>query len=102
MNEAWLVVALVGGFTIALKAVGPVLVGGRELPQRAAGAVELLAPALLAALVVTQALGADGKLVFDERLVGVGAAAVAIRLRSPLIFVMVVAAVATALARSAF
>jgi hypothetical protein len=38
--------------------------------------------------------------VFDERLVGLGAAVVAIRLRAPLLAVVVVAAAATALARA--
>lgn len=102
MSDAWIVVLLVGAFTIALKGLGPVLIGGRELPPRLAAAAELLAPSLLAALVVTQAVGSDGEVVLDERLVGVAAAVVAIRLRSPLILVMVVAAVSTALVRWAF
>lgn len=102
MSTTWAVVLLVGAFTIAFKAVGPVLLGGRELPPRLEEAFELLAPSLLAALVVTQALGEDGEIVLDERLVGVGAALVALRLRAPLILVMVVAAVSTALVRWAF
>ncbi len=101
MSAAWAVVLLVGGVTMAFKAAGPVLLGGRTLPPRLSGAFELLAPSLLAALVVTQALGKDGELVFDERLVGVAAAAAAIRLRAPLILVMVVAALSTALVRAA-
>lgn len=101
MSTTWAVVLLVGAFTIAFKAVGPVLLGGRELPPRLEEAFELLAPSLLAALVVTQALGEDGEIVVDERLVGVGAAAVALRLRAPLIMVMIVAAVSTALVRAA-
>jgi branched-subunit amino acid transport protein len=99
MSTTWTVVLLVGAFTMALKAAGPVLVGGRALPARLDDAFGLLAPSLLAALVVTQAVAEDGELVFDERLVGVGVAAVAIRLRAPLIVVMIVAAVATALVR---
>jgi hypothetical protein len=59
----------------------------------------MLAPALLAALVVTQAFGADRKLVFDERLLGLAAAIVAIRLRAPLLAVVAVAAGVTGLAR---
>ena len=102
MSATWAVVLLVGAFTIAFKAAGPVLLGGRELPARVEEAFELLAPSLLAALVVTQALGEEGKIVVDERLVGVGAALVAIRLRAPLILVMVAAAVSTALVRWAF
>jgi branched-subunit amino acid transport protein len=89
----------VGVGTIALKAIGPVLLGGRSLPSRLAGVVEMLAPALLAALVVTQAVGADRKLVFDERLLGIAAAIVAIRLRAPLLVVVAAAAGVTALAR---
>jgi branched-subunit amino acid transport protein len=84
---------------MALKAAGPVLLGGRDLPSRVDEAFGLLAPSLLAALVVTQALGEDGELVFDERLVGVAVAAAAIRFRAPLIVVMVAAAIATALVR---
>jgi branched-subunit amino acid transport protein len=102
MSDAWLVVLVVGACTIALKAAGPVLLGGRELPPRVREGFEVLAPALLAALVVTQAFGEDGELVFDERLVGVGVASVAVRFRAPLIVVMVLAAVSTALVRWAF
>jgi branched-subunit amino acid transport protein len=101
MSATWLVVLLVGAFTIAFKSAGPVLLGGRALPPRLADAFELLAPSLLAALVVTQAVGEDGEVVFDERLLGVGVAALAIRLRAPLIVVMTVAAASTALLRSA-
>ena len=100
MSTAWLVVLLVGAFTVAFKAAGPVLLAGRELPARLTDSFELLAPALLAALVVTQTVGGKEAIVLDERLVGVGAAIVAIRLRAPLIVVIVAAAVATALARA--
>jgi branched-subunit amino acid transport protein len=99
MSATWTVVLVVGALTIAFKAAGPVLLGGRTLPQRLTEAFELLAPSLLAALVVTQAVGEDGDLVFDERLAGVGVAAVAIRLRAPLIVVMTAAATTTALLR---
>jgi branched-subunit amino acid transport protein len=102
MSDVWLTVLLVGAFTIAFKASGPVLLAGRELPARLADAFELLAPALLAALVVTQAVGEDGELVADERLVGVGVAIVAIRLKAPLIVVMILAAASTALVRWTF
>ena len=99
MSTTWAVVLLVGAFTIAFKAAGPVLLGGRHVPTRLSGALELLAPSLLAALVVTQAVGGDEEIVLDERLVGVAAGALAIRLKAPLVVVIVVAALATALAR---
>jgi len=98
--SVWTTVAAVGAGTIALKSVGPVLLGGRPLPPRVAGVVELLAPALLSALVVTQAVGGDHKLVFDARLLGLGAAVIAVRLRAPLLLVVVVAAAVAALARA--
>ena len=96
----WTTVAAVGAGTIALKAVGPVLLGGRPLPPRIAGVVELLAPALLSALVVTQAVGGDRELVFDARLLGLGAGVIALRLRAPFLLVVVVAASVAALARA--
>ena len=95
----WVVIAVIGAVTILFKASGPVLLGGRELPPRALALVEVLAPAMLAALVVTQTIGGDREIVFDERIVGVAAGAVAIRLRAPLIVVMVVAAAVAALIR---
>ena len=42
MNPAWAVVVLVGVATIAIKAAGPVLLGGRPLPPRVAGLIVLL------------------------------------------------------------
>ena len=99
MSSAWAVVIIVGACTIAFRAAGPVVLGGRALPLRLASAFELLAPSLLAALVVTQAVGSKDGIVLDTRLVGVAAGLVAILLRAPLIVVIVVAALATALAR---
>ena len=100
MSATWAAVLVVGAFTISFKAAGPVLLAGRQLPVRLTSAFELLAPSLLAALVVTQSVGGKGGIVLDARLVGLGAAVVAIRLRAPLIVVVVVAALATALVRA--
>lgn len=99
MSDVWIAVVLVGAATIPLKAVGPVLLGGRPLPEHVTGVVELLAPAVLAALVVTQVVGGDREIVLDARLVGLGAAVVALLLRAPLLVVVIAAAVATALVR---
>ena len=101
MNDAWIVVAVVGAATIASKAAGPVLVGRRQLPPRLQSCVELLAPVMLMALVVTQTFGGDEEIEVDARVVGVGAALVAIALRAPVILAMAVAALVTALLRLA-
>jgi branched-subunit amino acid transport protein len=96
---SWLVIAVVGLATMLFKASGPVLLGGRSLPPRVAALVEVLAPAMLAALVVTQAVGGDRELVFDVRLAGLAAGGVALALRVPLIVVMATAAVVAAVIR---
>lgn len=101
MSDAWLVVLVVGIGTIAVKASGPVLLGGRPLPERVQGVVALLAPALLAALVATNTFGSGQSLVADARLIGVAVAAVAIMLRAPILLVVIVAAASAAVVRLA-
>ena len=92
MSAVWICVIVVGMTTIAVKAGGPVLAAGRELPQGVARVVDLLAPALLAALVATQAFVSDEALVLDERAAGLLAGGVAILLRAPILVVVLVAA----------
>ena len=99
MSDVWTAVLLVGAGTIVLKASGPVLLGGRAVPDMVARVLDALAPAVLAALVVTQLVAGDRELVLDERLGGIAAAGVAIALRAPILVTVVVAAVVTALLR---
>ncbi|HVF02211.1 MAG TPA: AzlD domain-containing protein [Rubrobacteraceae bacterium] len=99
MNTLWVVILAVTLASAAIKAAGPVMVGGRELPSRMNAVIALLAPALLAALVVTETFGNDGHLVLDERALGVGVAAVALALRAPVLLAVALAALVTALAR---
>ena len=99
MSDVWIAVIVVGAATIALKSVGPVLLGGKPLPEHLTGVVALLAPALLSALVVTQVLGGDEEIVLDARLVGLAAAVVALLLRAPLLVVVIAAAASTAIVR---
>ena len=99
MSSAWIVVVVVGAATVAFKAAGPVLLGRRGLPPNVQSVVDLLAPVMLIALVVTQTFGGDQEITVDARVVGVGAAVVAIRFRAPVIVAMAVAALVTALCR---
>ena len=99
MSALWVVIAAVTLANMAIKAVGPILAGGRELPPRVNAVIALLTPALLAALVVTETFGDGGHLVLDERALGVGAAAVALALRAPVLLAVALAALVTALAR---
>ena len=101
MSEAWLVIAALAVATIALKAAGPAMVGNREPSPRILAVTGLLAPALLAGLVVYETLGAaDGPgIELDARLGGLAAAVGALVLRLPMLAVVAVAAVATAVLR---
>jgi len=100
MTTVWIAVVAVGLATVALKGAGTVVYADRPLPWRMAALMPLLAPALLAALVVGQT-AADGRaLVVDARLAGVAAAAVALAARAPLLVVLAVAAGVAAGARA--
>ena len=101
MSEAWGLVLAVGVGTMAIKAAGPVLLGGRPLPALLQAVVALLAPALLAALVATATLAQGTRLEPDARLIGLGAAVLALLLRAPVLLVVIIAAAATAVARLA-
>jgi hypothetical protein len=62
--------------------------------------IPLLAPALLAALVVTETTGGHGRTIsVDARVGGLVVAAVALWLRAPLAVVVIAAAAVTALLR---
>jgi len=101
MSDAWILVLVVGVATAGLKATGPLVLGGRQLPAPVLGVVGLMAPSLLAALIATNTLASGQQLVVDARLLGVAAAGVAVLLRAPVIVVVAVAAIVTALARAA-
>ena len=57
MTATWTTIGVLAVVTAAIRASGPVLLGGRDLPPRLVAVITLLAPALLAALVVTQTVG---------------------------------------------
>ena len=88
--------------TAAIKATGPVALGGRELPDWFTSIVAMMGPALFAALVVSQAL-ADGRhWALGADTAGIAVAAVAAWRGASVIVVVFVAAVTTALLRAAF
>ena len=69
-------VALIAGcalVTYMIKGIGPLALGGRDLPVWFTSVVILLAPALFAALVVTQALADGQRLGIGADTVGVAA-----------------------------
>ncbi len=100
MSDVWLAVVVVGVATMLFKAAGPVFLGRRPLPARARRVVDLLAPVMLIALVVTQTFAADCGVTVDARVPGVAVGAIALWLRVPLILAMVIGAAVTALIRA--
>ena len=96
-------VSLIAGLAIvtaAIKAAGPIVLGGRELPPRFLGVISLLAPALLAALVVTATL-ADGKeIAVGDQTAGVAAGGLVAWRTGSIIGCVVVAAAVTAALRA--
>ena len=96
MTEAWVTIAGLAVGTAAIKAFGPVTAGGRELSPRAAGVIALVAPALLAALVVTQVFADGSKWAVEESAAGVAVAGVVVWRGGSVIACVVVAAAVTA------
>ena len=98
----WTTIGVLSVGTVVLKAAGPAAVGAREPSERLSDVIRLVAPALLAALVVYETFNTlDGQgMMVDARLVGVGAAGAGLALKLPLIVVVLAAAAATALTRA--
>jgi hypothetical protein len=101
MTAAWVTIAVLFAGTALSKAAGPLTTGGRTPSPRALRVTKLVAPAILAGLVVYETLSADGHGIrFDARVIGLAAAAAAIAARLPMIVIVLLAAGATALARA--
>ena len=98
----WIAVVATAVGCYAVKLIGLLVPEGvleRPLVQRLAA---LLPVALLAALTAQQTFADGHDLVVDARLVGLGAAFVALLLRAPFIVVLLAAAVTAAAARLQF
>jgi branched-subunit amino acid transport protein len=93
---------IVGGaiLTVLIKSVGPVLLGGRELPIWATSVIMLLPPALLAALVVTQALADGDRIGVGPETAGVAAGGLVVWRTGSVLLCGLTAAVLTAALRA--
>jgi len=95
-GELWILVAGCAAVTFAIKALGPVAFGGRDLPPWFAAIIALMAPALLAALIVTETLADDERLHVGADTVGVAAAGVVVWRGRSIVPAVAVAVVVTA------
>ena len=100
MTAVWVTIVALALGTAVLKLAGPLLLGGRPLPAGAMSVIELLASALLAALVVVETFGKGRALTLDARAPGVAFAALALSRRAPVIVVVIGAAAVAAVARA--
>lgn len=100
MSDVWITIVLLAGFSIAIRAVGPLALGGRSLRDDAVAVIELLAPALLAALIIVETVGGQDGLDPDARIAGVTAAGALLTWRrSAVLRAIAVAALVTAAVR---
>lgn len=99
MTAIWLSIGIVAVLNFAIKASGPVLLGGRELPDELLRIIALLAPAILTALVIVGSLSRDSELKVDEQTIGVGVAGLAMTARVPLLAAAMVGALTAAALR---
>ncbi len=97
---SWTPLLVLCAVSYALKAIGPVLAGGRELGPKVRRTLDLVPVPLLAALIVTQTLGDGHRLVIDARLPALAVAAILVWRRVPFLVVVLAAAATAALLRA--
>jgi len=96
----WGAILLLAAASYALKALGPVVIGAREIRAPVHALLDLAAVPLLAALVLTQTVSTNGAFALDARLPALGVAAVLVWRRAPFLVVVVAAAGTAALLRA--
>ena len=99
--KIWALIVLCALVTAAIKAFGPIALGHRDLPGWFNDVIVLMAPALLAALVVTAALADGDHLAIGADTAGVAVAGVALWRGANVIVGVVIAAAVTAGLRAA-
>jgi branched chain amino acid efflux pump len=96
----WTAVLVLAAVSYSLKAVGPVVAGGRLPGPRVSHMLDLVAVPLLAALILVQTVTTGHALVLDARLPALAVAAVLVWRRAPFLVVVVAAAATAALLRT--
>ena len=97
---SWTVLLALCAVSYGLKAVGPVLAGGRQLGPRVRLTLDLVPVPLLAALILVQTVSDGHRLVLDARAPALGVAALLVWRRAPFLVVVLAAAGTAALIRA--
>jgi branched-subunit amino acid transport protein len=92
----WWTIAGCTVVTAIIKGIGPVALGGRDMPPRMTGVITLMAPALLAALVVTSTFATGDRWHVGAHTVGVAVGGLVLLRRGPLVVAVVLAVAVTA------
>jgi branched-subunit amino acid transport protein len=95
-GSIWALIGLCALVTFAIKAAGPIALGHRELPAWFNDVIALMAPSLLAALVVTAALADGDHLALGADTAGVAVAGIALWRGANVILGVAIAAGVTA------
>jgi len=96
----WLSILAVSAANALLKATGPLVLGDRRLPFAARRVVALMAPVLLAGLIVVELAGPDWHDLDGAQVLGVGVAGLSWWARAPMLVAVLVGAVAAATVRA--
>lgn len=86
--------------TAVIKGIGPLALGGRDMPPRVTSVIALMAPALLAALVVTSTFAVGDQWHVGAHTVGVAVGGVILVRRGPLVVAVLAAVAVTAALRA--
>lgn len=97
----WISICAVAAGSFLIKAAGPAALGNRKLSDRSTAVLALLAPSLLAALVLVEVLGRRGDDLDWTVLAGLATATGMWLLRIPMLVAVLAGVVATALLRLA-
>lgn len=97
--RTWLLILVLAIGTVLMKAIGPVLAGGRRLPAPLSRVVALVAPALITALIVSGTFTRGQHLIIDARAAGLAVGAIALWFRAPAVLAMLLAAIVCAVLR---
>ncbi len=97
---SWAVLLALCAISYVLKALGPLLAGGRQLRPGVRQVLDIVAVPLLAGLILVQTVGDGHRLTVDARVAALAVAAVLVWRRAPFLVVVVAAASITALVRA--
>jgi branched-subunit amino acid transport protein len=97
---SWTTLLVIAAGAYAFKALGLIVLGGREFPPRVLRCLDLLPAALLPALITANTLVSNRSIVIDARLPGVAVAAFLTWKKAPFPVILIAAAAVTAGIRS--